>query len=203
MTNGTDELMKRAMASELGIEGIEDPAELKSVFEAKWATMNSADRAAFEMRLGQLTTEAAAGGAPSRWSRIIAPVLLASVGWIVWKPFFFLLILFAVAGVARRFAIRNALFWIAKAAIIVGLTYGCFVAILMKVAMSITGAGMVGSVAWAAVGLMGAAYVGHGVEINRILQTREDEMRIATQGIAIGSYLVTLLVWLAVARLLG
>jgi hypothetical protein len=46
--------MKQVMAIELGIEGIDDPPELKRAFEARWATMTNTQRAAFQARLGQV-----------------------------------------------------------------------------------------------------------------------------------------------------
>jgi hypothetical protein len=195
MPDGTHELMKRAMAMELGIVGIEDPAELKRTFEARWATMDAAQRVAFEMRLGQLANQVAAGGPPSRTSRVIAYVLGIGGAWFVWKPLAVLLVLVASAGAVRRLAVRNAAFWVVKAAVAVGVVYGCFVAALIELAMAISSPATLGRIVWGVVGLMAAAYVGYGVQPNRVLQTREDEMRIATQGIAIGAYLLTLLVW--------
>lgn len=200
MSDPIHEAVKRAMSIEFGIEGIDDPDELRRVLDAKLKTMDAAQRTAFEMRLGQIAKEDAAGGPPGGKARVAVLVLMTVIGWFVWRPLAFISVIFALSSV-RRFAIRHALFWSPAAALTVGTTYGVIMGVVVRLASTIAVDSMLGSILFAALGLLAAAYIGYGVAANPLLRMPGEEKRIIAQAGAVVSYSLTLLAWIGIRAL--
>jgi hypothetical protein len=194
------ETVKRAAALELGIEGIDDPEELRAAVEAKLASMDALARAAFEIRLGQIATEDAAGGPPTAKARIAVYVLVVVIAWLVWRPLAFAIAIFGLAN-ARQVAIRQSLFWAPKGAVLFGTAYGLALGILVRFASVTAVHTTLGGVLFTVLGLFAAAYLGYGVETSPLLRRNEDEKRILAQVAAVVSYAFVLVGWFFVAAL--
>ena len=127
-------------------------------------------------------------------------VLVTVIGWFVWRPLAFISVIFALASV-RRFAIRHALFWSPAASLTVGTTYGIIMGVVVRLASTIAVDSTLGSVLFAALGLLAAAYIGYGVAPNPLLRLPDEEKRVVAHGAAVVSYALTLLAWIGVRAL--
>jgi hypothetical protein len=148
----------------------------------------------------QIAKEDGAGGSPSGKARVAVFVLVTVIGWFVWRPLAFISVIFALASV-RRFAIRHALFWSPAASLTVGTTYGIIMGVVVRLASTIAVDSTLGSVLFAALGLLAAAYIGYGVAPNPLLRLPDEKKRVVAQGGAVVSYGLTLLAWIGVRAL--
>jgi hypothetical protein len=192
--------VKRAAALELGIEGIDDPEELRAAVKAKLASMDAFARAAFEVRLGQIANEDAASGAPSAKARVAVYLLFIVIAWFVWRPLAFVIAIFGLAN-ARQVAIRQSLFWAPTGAVLFGTAYGLVLGILVRLASVMVVHTTLGSVLFAVLGFFGALYLGYGVQVSPLRRDNADEKRIIAQLAAVISYALVLIGWFSIGAM--
>ncbi len=192
MNQSEEDAIKRALAEEFGLTGIDDPEELRLLVRTKMAEMNSLDRAAFEINLGRILNEAKSGGPPKTRFIILAYVIFALIAWFIWRPLTVVVAIFVSSNI-RRFAIRYALFWTPGVAIAIGGTYGILIAVLVRIGTALTNHTTTVGIALGILGFFAAGYIGHVVPTERYLQALGDEKRLLARMGACGCYLVVLI----------
>ncbi|MHB1863910.1 MAG: hypothetical protein ACYCVL_13215 [Gemmatimonadaceae bacterium] len=202
MADPIHEAMKLAVRREFGIDGIDDPSQLREVVGARLDTMDAAERAAFEMQLDRAVRELAAGGPPKRSPYIIAVLIFATLAWFVWRPLAAIAMVYAIAGGVRAFALRHALFWAPIAALLVGLGYGLLIAALVIAANAWVFTSTIGHILFGVFGLYAVAYVGYTVGGVREPDFFGDEKRTIAQSVAATTYLVSMLSWYGIRALM-
>lgn len=191
-----DEVVKRVLSREFGIEGVDDPNELRAILAEKEASLSPADLLVLTMQLGQELKELQAGGPPKIWARLTALAIIGIIAWLIWRPLIVILLIFSVAGWVRSVAIQHSLFWGAPRILIVGLTYGLVIAGIVAIATNVLLTNTVAIIVFRTFGLMASSYVGYGAPSGPFASPGDDK-RSQTASIAALVYLVvTALLWL-------
>jgi hypothetical protein len=185
--------VKRALAEEFGLSQVDDSDESRLLVRSKLAEMNPLDRAAFEMRVGRLISEAESSGAPKSRSIFLSYAILAVIGWFIWRPSAVVLAITA-SGKIRSFAIRHALFWSSGAAVAIGSGYGILLAVLVRFGIALSTHTTTAGVAFSVFGFLAAGYIGHRVPAGAYAEASGDEKRVLAQMAALGCYLVAVIV---------
>jgi hypothetical protein len=188
------EAAKQVLAEEFGIEGIDDPAEVRCLVALKMAGMNVLDRAALMMRLGSAVQSAEAGGEPSWTVRLAVSTVFIVLAWFLWRPLTGVFAIFDLANM-RHFAIRHSPFWSPAGALVVGGVYGLLIGFTVMLSVVFTVRGWFGTVALGLLGFMGAGYIGHGVHPDPLFRMPGEEKRVAAQVAAVLVYALSLIVF--------
>lgn len=197
MNRREHDAVERVLAEEFGLTHIDDSDELRSLLRAKMAEMNALDRAALDMRVGRILSEAESGGSLKSRYKLLSFATLALIAWFVWRPLPVVLAIFAASNI-RSFAIRRALFWTPRTAVAIGGVYGILLAVLVCFGIALTNHTITAGVVLGVSGFFAAGYIGFGVPTGRSVQTPGDEKRLLAQMAALGCYLVlviALLLW--------
>jgi hypothetical protein len=192
----TEDAIKRVLTEDYGLT-VGDTGDLQLLVRTKMAGMNTLDRAAFTMRVGQFVGEAEAGGLPKRRYYLLSYAIFATIASFIWHPSAVIIALFACSNV-RGFAVRHALFWTNHTAIAIGGFYGILLAVIVRFGTALTTHATAIAILLGAVGFLAAGYIGYGVTPHEYVRGHEDDMRLLAQISAPGCYLVAvtaLLFW--------
>ncbi len=185
------EAIKRVLADEFGLTGIDDPDQLRLLLQAKLSEMNALDRAAFQMRLGGELRKLKSGEPLVTGGYIFLGTLtLVVIAWFIWRPLAAVSALMDAASYSRYLAIRHSPLWFPQTALRIGGIYGVVLAILVKTAAIFTVHSVLGEIVLGVLGFLAAGYIGHGVPTKAYLRMPEDEMRLDAQVAAIVGYSV-------------
>ncbi len=192
---------KQVLADQFGIEGVDDPEEVRRLLISKLEAMNVLDRAALQMKLGQALGLGATDVKPSGATLAIVYAAFLVLAWLFWRPLTGVLAVFALGNV-RQFAIRHSLFWSPSAAVIFGTLYGCALGVVIATSLALTVHGLAWSAFLIVLGFLAAGYIRYGVEPNPLFRMPGDEKRVAAAGAAVAAYLSCVVLYVGARALL-
>ena len=161
--------VKHVLAEEFGITGIDDPADLQQLLQAKLAAMSRLDQIAFDMKLGgALKAIESSGDTAVRRYTLVGYLVVATAIWFLSRPLAIGVLLIGLSGQVRRSAIRNADLWTSGVAFLVGVAYGFTVGLLARLGSVLSGGGIPGSALFGLLGFLAAGYIGYRYPSGRV-----------------------------------
>ncbi len=166
------EAAKRVLEDEYALFGLNDPNEIASIFSAKVAEANAFDRYALYTKLAQQHDELVSG-TPKIYHRVLGIIITVAICWLIWRPLAVVMSIVAVCDF-RRIAIRNAMFWSPKRALLAGAVYGVVLGLIVTFGGLLSTAGIIVRSLLSVQGAMGSLYVAYGVPNHPLMRMPGD-----------------------------